>query len=300
VSSSSILLIGPGAIGGAVSAWLVEAGHEVTLAARTAFETLRVETPDGRVLESRPRVITDPAEVSGYHDWVLVATKTYDSDAAAEWLGALGDSSAPVAVLQNGVEHVARFSQWLPRERILPVMVDIPCERDAPGKVRQRGAGMIRVPAGETGRAFVDLFDGTSFDVSEAEDFTTVLWRKLCINVAGAVSALADEPGGVAWREPAADAMRALVRECIAVGRAEGATLDDSVADQVVEHYRKAPPDSINSLHADRLAHRPMEWEARNGAVRRAGRKHGIATPVSDTVCDLLAAIDQRNLERKD
>jgi hypothetical protein len=31
------------------------------------------------------------------------------------------------------------------------------------------------------GRAFVDLFGGTELDVAEAPDFTTALWRKLCI-----------------------------------------------------------------------------------------------------------------------
>jgi 2-dehydropantoate 2-reductase len=291
-SAIRILLIGPGAIGGSVAAWLGEAGHQVTLAARTAFDELRVEVLDGRTLVSRPRVVTDPAD-AGDADWLLVATKTYDAGAAVEWLR--GQSTAAVAVLQNGVEHVQRFSQWLPEERILPVMVDIPAERDSPGVIRQRGSGMMRVPEGETGRAFVDLFAGTPLDVAEAADFTTVLWRKLCINVAGAVSAIIDAPGGIAWSEPAAGVMRDLVRECIAVGRAEGAHIDDSEAENVVAHYRKAPRDSINSLHADRIAGRRMEWDARNGAVSRNGRKHGIATPANDMACGLLAAIDEQS-----
>lgn len=293
MAAANLLLIGPGAIGGSVAAWLIEAGHQVTLAARSPFEMLRVEIPDGRMLESRPPVITDPGQARGPWDWVLVATKTYDSGSAADWLRAVGDCPAPVAVLQNGVEHVERFSAWLPAERILPVMIDLPAERDRPGLIRQRGPGMMRVPKGETGGAFVKLFDGTSLDAAESADFTTDLWRKLCINVAGAVSALTDQPGGIAWSEPAAEVMRALVRECVAVATAEGASLDDSMADAVVEHYRRAPRDSINSLHADRRSGRRMEWDARNGAVSRIGRRHGIATPVSGTVCGLLAAIDE-------
>ena len=288
--NARILLIGPGAVGGSVAAWLVEAGHQVTLAVRTAFDELRVTVPDKRTLVSRPRVVTDPAE-AGDADWVLVATKTYDSAAAAEWLR----GANTVAVLQNGVEHVQRFSKWLPADRILPVMVDIPAERDSPGTIRQRGSGMMRVPEGETGRAFVELFAGTPLDVAEASDFTTVLWRKLCINVAGAVSAIIGAPGGIAWSEPAAEVMRALVSECVAVGRAEGAKLDDSEAETVIAHYRKAPRDSINSLHADRIAGRRMEWDARNGAVSRTARKHGIATPANDMACGLLAAIDERS-----
>ena len=71
---------------------------------------------------------------------------------------------------------------------------------------------------------------------------------------------------------------RGIVRECLAVGRAEGARLDDAIVEQVVEGARKAPPDSLNSLIADRMAGRPMEIDARNGAVVRFGRKHGIPT----------------------
>lgn len=37
-----------------------------------------------------------------------------------------------------------------------------------------------------------------------------------------------------------------------------------------------------------------MEWDARNGVVCRFGRKHSIATPVSDTTSALLAAMDER------
>jgi len=288
---SRILLIGPGAVGGSVAAWLCEAGHEVTLAVRTEFSSLTVETPGGLTIRGQPKILSQPfGPIEA--DWVLVAVKTYDSAAAVPWLSALA-RPRPVAVLQNGVEHVARFCQWLPQERILPVMVDIPAEREAPGVIRQRSKGMMRVPAGPTGHAFVDLFTGTELDVAEVEDFTTTLWRKLCINVAGAVSALTDQAGGVAWSESAAKVMRTLVRECVAVANAEGAALGNAMAEVVIDHYRKAPRDSINSLHADRRMGRRMEWDARNGVVSRLGRTHGIATPVNDTVCGLLAVIDE-------
>ncbi|MEO6359003.1 MAG: 2-dehydropantoate 2-reductase [Sphingomicrobium sp.] len=289
---SRVLLVGPGAVGGTVAAWLGHAGHAVTLGVRTPFDRLKVETPDGPI-EANPRILSDPQAV-GEVDWVLVATKTYDVDAAANWLEPFKDGAARVAILQNGVEHLARFAPFVPRARLLPVMVDIPAERDAPGRIRQRGKGIMQVPAGADGQTFAALFDGTAIEVTEVADFTSALWRKLCINVAGAVSALADEPSAVACREPAADVMRGLVRECIAVGRAEGAELDDDVADAVVRHYRNAPPDSLNSMHADRIAGRRMEWDARNGVVCRRGGEHGIATPVSDTVAGLLAAIDER------
>ena len=287
-----ILLIGPGAVGGTVAAWLIHAGHDITLAVRTPFDRLQVETCN-RTLQASPKIICEPEQASEA-DWILVATKTYDVAAAADWLRIFVNGPARFAVLQNGIEHLSRFSAYVPASRILPVMVDVPAERDAPGLIRQRGKGIMQVPAGQDGQDFADLFEGTALDVGRVEDFTTALWRKLCINVAGAVSALTDEPASVAWREPAAEVMRAIVLECIAVARAEGAELDEAVADAVIEHYRNSPPDSLNSMHADRRAGRRMEWDARNGVVSRLGRRHGISTPVSDTVSRLLEAIDQR------
>jgi hypothetical protein len=44
---------------------------------------------------------------------------------------------------------------------------------------------------------------------------------------------------------------RALARECIEVGRAEGTILDDDLIEAILATYRDGPPDAINSLHAD-------------------------------------------------
>ena len=74
------------------------------------------------------------------------------------------------------------------------------------------------------------------------------------------------------------------------MGRAEGARLDDGVVEQVVDGARRAPADSINSLLADRMAGRRMEIDARNGAVVRFGRKHGIPTPFNEMAVALLVA----------
>jgi len=293
----TVAVLGPGAVGGTVAAWLQAGGHiELSLCVRTPFERLRVKTPE-RLIDVAAHQLTDPDSASPV-DWVLVATKAYDVAGTADWLARLAGPETRIAVLQNGVEHVARFAPFVHEERILPVMVDVPAERDSPGHIRQRGRGTMLVPAGEDGRAFAELFAETAIDVAETADFNSALWRKLCVNSAGAVMALTLEGNGAAWREPAARAMRAIIAECVAVGRAEEAVLDDVLVEQVVQGYRSAPRDGKNSLLADREAGRPMEWDARNGVVSRLGRKHGIPTPASDIVAALLAAIDEANRAR--
>lgn len=287
---SSIAIIGPGAVGGVIAGWLTKrGGHELTLCARRTLGETTVELSSGPVQLS-PTVLTDPPSAKPV-DWVLVTTKAYDAAGAAAWFPALVGPGTCVAILQNGVEHRERFAPWLPPEKILPVMVDIPAERPGAGRIVQRGAGRMTVPAGDDGARLVALFAGTSLAVTETADFKTAVWRKLCHNSAGVINALLLKPAGVFQDEAIGRLAFDIVRECVAVGRAEGAVLADSVPDEVLAAYRAAPADGINSLHADRAAGRPMEIDARNGAIVRLGRKHGIPTPCNEAAAILLAAM---------
>ena len=285
-----IAIIGVGAIGSVIAALLQQSGrHEVMLCTRRPMSGLRVETPDGTV-EVHASVLTDPAQAPAV-DWVLVATKAYDVAGAAKWLTGLCAAGAAVAVLQNGVEHRERFAPYLPLASILPVMVDCPVERRSPELVLQRGQMHLKVPAEDLGRSFVDLFAGTPADAAVEPDFKTVVWRKLCHNAAGVLSALALQPAGVMQGEAMGEVLLQIVRECAAVGRAEGAQLDEQVAEAVLQAYRDTPPDAVNSIYADRMAGRPMEIDARNGVIVRLGRKHGIATPCNQMAVALLQAV---------
>jgi 2-dehydropantoate 2-reductase len=283
-----ISLVGPGAIGGLVAAWLCQDDrNQVTVCARTPLRRLSLETPWG-LLEAEPEVLLSPTDALTPADWILVATKAYDSAAAAAWFpGLLGDDTR-LAVLQNGVDHVDRFKPFLAEERIVPAVVDCPTERTAPGMIQQRGDATIKVPRSEAGAAFCALFGRTRIDASQEADFPEVAWRKLCINAAGAVNALAGLPAGLSKDPDGASLMRAIVEETVSVGRAEGVTLPDGMADDVIATYRAQPADSVNSLLADRLADRPMETDARNGVIVRLGRKHGVPTPYNDMAVRLL------------
>lgn len=279
-----------------MAAWLGRTGaHEVIVCARRPLGEFVVETPTETIV-ARPQVLTDPGKAPAV-DWVLVATKTYDSASAAGWFGGLRANDAPVAVLQNGVEQRELFAPWVRAEKIVPVLIYCPAERTEPTRMRQRREARIDVPDNVLGRDFAALFAGTPIAVTPRPDFQTALWRKIGLNAIGVLNAILLQPTRV-YHEPAiAEQARALIRECLAVARAEGAVIGDEFADEVLEIYRGNPPDSVNSLHADRIAVRPTEIDARNGVILRLGRKHGIPTPCNDfavAVLESLSAADRR------
>lgn len=284
-----VAIVGVGAIGGTLAALLQLGGrHEITLCTRRPLPKLTVTTPSGPVgVTARNATVR---EVAGPVDWVIVATKAYDAAAAAEWFPALRGQGTPVAVVQNGVEHRERFAPYVDRTRLVPVIIDCPAERQSDGEVRMRGAARMCVEDTPLGLEFGALFAGSPAKMEQVADLTTVAWRKLCVNSVGALNALTCKPAGVLRDEAVGRLAVAIVAECVAVGRAEGAQLSESLGEEILARYRAGPPDAVNSLLADRLAGRRMEIDARNGAIVRNGEKHGIPTPLNRMVVALLDA----------
>lgn len=274
----------------AVAARLCAAGRDVVLCVRTPFDELQLTGPDG-CLTVTPSVATGPAAV-GPTPWVLLATKAHQVSAAADWLRSLAGPRTTIAILQNGVEHEDRVRPHANGATLLPAIVDCRCEATAPGRIVQHTPADIAVPDTAAGRAFVAVCAGAGLGARVTADFTTVAWRKLCLNVAGgAVTALTDRPLGVVRRPDVADVARMLIRECIAVGRSEGARLDDALAGEIVSAMIDGPQDAGTSMLTDRRRGLPLEADARNGAVARIGARHGIPTPVNAALTALLTAI---------
>jgi 2-dehydropantoate 2-reductase len=299
--TTRIAVIGPGAIGGTIAAWLSQVpGHEITVCARTPFEELVVEVPGDRTLLARPTILTEPARAQPV-DWAITVTKTYDTAGAARWLARLVGPATRVAIVQNGVEHLERFAGVAPEGRTLPVIVDIPAERSGPGRIRQGRHGDITVPEGELGTAFVALFAGTALTPATTNDFLSSSWRKLALNSASVVNALALRPAGLVRDAKAAALMRAITAEAVAVGRAVGARLDEGLPDEVIARYRASPPDQTNSMLADRRADRPLEIDARNGVIVRLGERVRVPTPLNAmavTILEASVAIDAAGAAR--
>ncbi|KKB78316.1 hypothetical protein VW35_11820 [Devosia soli] len=286
----SLAIVGTGAIGGTVAAWLAQdPALDLTLCARTPFDSLEVTTPN-RLLKAAPRLVTDPADVEPV-DWVLVATKTYDADSTKPWLDRLLGPQTRVAVIQNGVEHRALFAHLVPAERILPVIINLPVARTAPGRMVQHRRGVVAVPDTAEGRTFAGFFANTEIEAAAHRDFTTQAWLKLTGNAIAIVPTLTLRATGPVWSPELERIVRGVVEECAAVGRAEGAIIPQDFVEKTIETSRTMPEGATGgSLHADRLAGNRLELDARNGVIVRLGRQHGISTPMNELLVTLLGA----------
>ena len=285
----SIALIGPGAIGTTIAAVLHDAGRTPLLCGRTAHPELRLRHDEGETVVPGP-VLTDPAAITRPVDLVFIAVKTTQNADSAGWLRALCDENTVVCALQNGVEQKAQLEPLVSGATVLPSVVWFPAQREPDASVWLRAKPRLTLPDVPQAKRVVDALQGTRCAVELSADFATVAWRKLLQNAVAGLMVLANRRAGMFSREDISALGLAYLREGLTVARAEGAALNDDVAQEILANFQRAPADLGTSILADRQANRPLEWDIRNGVIQRCGRAHGIPVPISDVIVPLLAA----------
>ncbi|MDE2779863.1 MAG: 2-dehydropantoate 2-reductase [Chloroflexota bacterium] len=295
-----IAVMGAGSIGSYFGGTLALAGNEVTLIARGEHlaairdSGLRIQTdaelltiPYGDALQAT----CDPAAV-GPVDLALLTVKTYQNDAAVPAMRPLVGPDTSVLCLQNGIDSYQAAAQVLGSQRVLPGAAYIEAARLGPGLVRQSGS-VVRIAFGEPdgsdsqrGRAIEETLATAGINAQFSQDIRQTLWTKFLFiaTMAGATSLARETMAQIVprpeWRAVIVNCMR----EIETVAHATGINLDPRIVDSTVEYIEGDLEDMHASMHADIMAGRPLELEALNGAVVRAGRQVGVSTPINDVI----------------
>ena len=224
----------------------------MTVCGRTARDSIELRPDGGDPIVVPGPVHTDPAGSTGPVDVLVLAVKATQNDDAAGWLARLCDERTIVTVLQNGVEQVEQV------QAPLPVVAGDPGDRVVLGRDPTAGLGAAahgsRAGAAQRarGETVAELLRGAGCRVDCDPDFITASWRKLLTNALAGFMALSGRRSGMFRRDDIADLSRRYVAECLAVARAEGARLPDSVVDEMADIFRHAPEDMGTSILTDR------------------------------------------------
>jgi 2-dehydropantoate 2-reductase len=287
---TSIALVGPGAIGSTLAAFLHAAGHQVLLCGRTPKESIELRPDDGEPIVLPGPVHTEPAEAPGPVDVVLLGVKDTQNEAAAAWLEKLCDERTVVCALQNGVEQIERVGRYCGGAQVVPAVVWFSAKVEAEGWVRLRTGVRLVLPDSAAAATLAELMRPAGVTVELDPDFVTETWRKLLTNAVAGLMVLTGRRSGMFRRDDIDALTRRYLAEGLPVARAEGANLDDSVIDEILGMFTGAPEDLTTSILTDREANRPLEWDIRNGVILRKARAHGLPAPISEVLVPLLAA----------
>jgi 2-dehydropantoate 2-reductase len=290
----SIAVVGMGGIGAALAMSLRAADrHDVIACVRRPIGRMVLERAEG-IVDLPLRSVSTPEEAV-QADWVMLCTKAHHTPSTAPWLARLCGPHTRVAVLQNGIDHVARVSPFAGGATIVPTVVYYNGERLAADRVRMRQVSehALVVPDDAAGRDFVRLLDGAHLRVLQSDDFTTLAWQKLLLNVvANPITALTLQRQSV-LRHPDIHALcLQVLEEAVTVARADGARLADDEPARIMATLLTYAPELGTSMYFDRQAGRPLEIEALTGAIVACAAHHAIRVPINHALLSLLRAVN--------
>jgi len=288
-----VYIVGKGAVGTYLGELLQSIGTEVVYAPRA-------------------RADVTPCDA----DVAIVAVKSYDTPAAVDTLrAAVAYPEKCVFVCpQNGVGNEELLIAAFGADNVVAASLTVPVARDREGHANATKDGAIAfAPTGATAfNWLVATFASTGLDVKVVEDWHSLKWSKLALNVvANASCAILNVlPNRLVHYDRVFTLEIRMLREVRAVMHALGisaidlprypvrallgvATLPSPVArGMLAARIAGARGSKPPSLLLDLRSGRPeTEVHVLNGAVAAAGLEHHVATPVNAVYARVLDAI---------
>jgi len=329
--SKKIAVLGAGAIGGAIGAYLVRGNHDVTLIDAWPENVTAIQANGLRVTAQEGDFTVNPhilhlCEVSAQQsrfDVVILCVKSYDTRWASAFIEPYLSTSGFIVSAQNGIneETIADVVGW---SRVVGCVVTIGAGMYEPGHVERtnnfdRPCFILGEPSGLVSQR-VKAMAEIMTDAGPAETTTNLWgkrWGKLSANCMG--NALCGMTGltasGFFMNEQSRSVAIMIANELLDVAAAVGVELP-SIMGLPADNFRQALSDSTireqveqamielagdvgtgrPSLAQDVLKSRKTEVNELNGYVVRKGQELGVATPVNEAVLLLTRKIESGEL----
>ncbi len=283
-------IVGAGGVGGFLAALLSSSGQEVYLLARGKnLEAIKrsgicVLLKDKKVC-AKPKVAKDAGEFGVKVDVLIFCTKGYDLEAAARNAAPIVSDETLLIPLGNGVGNAQRVKNLYPNNPVANGAIYIVSHLKEPGLVEVKGKGAYVVVGmdGELSsvlRKLGEAMEKAGIKVKISEDITTEVWKKfLLISAMATLTSYYNEPMGAVVQKHSKE-LDEILHEILAVGKAEGAKIDEGDVERVKEQLQKVPYDSPTSMWLDFKAKKETELEELSGFVVKRAKLHGIKTPL--------------------
>ncbi len=300
-----IAIMGSGAVGAHVGAWLQAAGHEVGFVARGAHlaalreQGLVIEHPQHPLVLPQVRATDQPADL-GVADLVVLAVKLWDTEAAAVQMAPLLGPATRVLSLQNGIDSLDLLGRHLPPGQLRGGVIYVSTVIDRPGVIRSPGGMSLVVADAAAGDPVMADFAASAarmpgLAVKLSDDIRQAIWEKFVTLTAlsAATSLLRARMGAILAHPETRALQRQLVDEAVAVAAACGVVLRAGLAEEVMKKLAAMPPQFRSSMSEDLERGRPLELAWLSGRVHALGQERGVPTPAHTTAYRALVLYSQ-------
>lgn len=316
-----VAVVGAGAIGGTVGAYLVRAGHDVTFVdvvpehvAAIRERGLRVEGPIDAFTVRAPAFL--PHEVPGRFETVFLCVKAHATEAAARGLRPFLADDGVVVSLQNGLNELV-IADAVGAERTMGCFLNFGADYLEPGVIHFGGRGAFvlgELDGRDTPRlravhAAVRAFEP---DAVVSSNIFGYLWSKLAVGSMIFATALTDDGIADCYAMPEYRSLFAdVAREVLAVAQAQGVTPEPfdgfdptaflpGVAADVAERsldamvaFNRRSAKTHSGVWRDlAVRKRKTEGEAQLGPIPRAAAASGRSAPLVARILELVREVE--------
>jgi len=303
VVNTTIVVVGPGAIGCLFAAALAEAGHDVRLLDKdpTRAESIarcgvKVDEPQGSRTVRVP--VTADARTQGPVDVVCLCVKSYDTASAAACLSDLMGPETAIVSLQNGFGNAERISGQVGPRGVICAVTAHGATCLGAGHVVHAGEGVTtlaaRDPAGRgAAERVAAVLSASGLEARVVDDALSLVWSKLAINAAiNPVTAVWGVPNGeILDRPELVKVSMAAAEEAQTVATAGGVTLLYADATAAVREACERTKENISSMLQDVRRGKRTEIDDINGAIVKEARTQGIKVPVNEMLVQRVHAL---------
>jgi 2-dehydropantoate 2-reductase len=289
-----IAVVGSGGMGGYLGGRLAQAGRDVTFIARGQhLQTIRhnglqVQSPAGSFVIKPAKATNDPAEV-GPVDLILLCVKSYDVLEATQMMQPMVGAQTAIIPVQNGIDHIETLGAILDAAHVMGGVGRISAHVASPGVIQHNESPGIlefgELSGGLTTRCetIKQTLAVDGFEVFARPNIAERMWWKFAGMCGGGVFCVTRGSRRLVWIPEVRELCRQTIAEVVAVARAKGIPLSDSVPDEKVrlwDNHSEFKPSMLVDLERNRR----LELEVLNGAVSRFGKALGMPTPVNDFI----------------
>ena len=297
--SSTIAIIGSGAIGAFYGARLLQAGNDVHFLFHSDIDHvrnhgLRVDSVDGDMFFPRVNAYGS-ADDMPVCDLVIVATKSTQNHLLEKLLRPVCNENTAVVLLQNGLNGERRIHDMGFGGPVLGGLCFVCCNKLGPGHTAHLENGKIILgeyrrdeqPAGQTAvqENIALMFEKAGIPIDRTPDLILARWHKLLWNMPfnGLCALLNATTDKIMANQATRDLAYAIMQETQAGAQALGRELPDSILDAIMTFTDSLAPYKP-SMMLDAINKRDMELEGIYGEPIRTAKKLGVEMPRSETL----------------
>jgi 2-dehydropantoate 2-reductase len=297
LGNRKILVIGPGAIGLSLAAWLQRAGNAVHV---LGHRTGRCEQPhevtictQGMEFSEKILVSSDPSIVSRCSH-VIICVKAYATERVAQNIAPHVLSQTQILSLQNGLGNRTALEHFLPHRRNIRIGVVLHgAFRKSPSTIITTSPGQIQI-AGSVADPVLIAWQtclkqaGCGMDIKPDEG--EMVWSKAVINaVINPVTALYNlRNGELPLHDQAWKLACNILAECIHIARSAGVDLDEGTMQQTLMDICQRTAANFASMLMDIRTGRPTEIDQINGAILRKAHDLDLDAPHNTKIIESI------------